>query len=412
MYAYRALALNDDTWLGRAVEQMNASIDSASRMGFYSLYGGLCGLGFAVEHISNRLPSVDAAGDGEDNSAGAEDDGEDLNADIDKIVLRELQKGRWQGPYDLIAGLVGMGVYFLERMPSEQAALGIELVLYHLEKAAERDGRQITWHTPPEHLPDWQRDTCPDGYYNLGLAHGIPGILQFLSESAAAGVDRDRASRLLEGGMQWFTAQESAPESLYRFGAWLAPKDVGGARLAWCYGDLGIASVMTQIACRSGRSDWQEFADRLVDHCVRWPAETAGVNDAPLCHGAAGVGHIFNRIYQLTREERCREAALAWMRRALAMRRTEGGVAGFFALFTPNPPLPAEWKAHPAFLDGAIGIALSLLGCLTPVEPAWDRLLMSSGRDWDKPIQAPQLRERGRGGDSGPAYPRIRGRTD
>ncbi|SRR6266536_3468501 len=57
--------------------------------------------------------------------------------------------------------------------------------------------------------------------------------------------------------------------------------------------------------------------------------EIAGVKDAGLCHGAAGLGHIFNRLFQATGEEVFREAARYWFERTLEMKRTGQGIAGF-----------------------------------------------------------------------------------
>jgi hypothetical protein len=46
----------------------------------------------------------------------------------------------------------------------------------------------------------------------------------------------------------------------------------------------------------------------------------------------------------------------------------------------PEHESSAVWDANPAFLLGAVGIALALLAGLTSVTPEWDRLLLASGR--------------------------------
>jgi hypothetical protein len=231
-------------------------------------------------------------------------------------------------------------------------------------------------------LPDWQREQCPNGYYNLGVAHGIPGIIHFLSEVSSAGVvDPQRAHRLLEGAVNWLIAQRRSSGSRSLFSSWIVPgEESSDCRLAWCYGDLGILAVLLQVARRAGRDDWQKFANSLLEHCLAWPDDQAGVVDPPLCHGAAGVAHIFNRIYQSHGDFRCRDAALAWYERTLAMRHAGAGVGGFFASTRPDPAAPIVWEARTAFLDGAIGITLALLAATTPVEPAWDRMLLLSAR--------------------------------
>jgi hypothetical protein len=95
-------------------------------------------------------------------STGTADESEDLNADVDTAVLACVrQPGRWYGPFDLIFGLVGVGLYFLERLPSAAAIEALSLVVRHLESMAEPGNPGITWHTGPALLPDWQRELCP-----------------------------------------------------------------------------------------------------------------------------------------------------------------------------------------------------------------------------------------------------------
>jgi hypothetical protein len=286
-------------------------------------------------------------------------------------------------PYDLISGLVGFGVYFLERLPKESAARGIRAIFDQLERLAQHESEGITWHSGPELLPDWQQQLCPCGYYNLGVAHGIPGIIYFLSEVSARDiVDSEQSHRLLEEAMNWLIAHARPAGSASRFSSWFVPEqEATDSRMAWCYGDLGILAVLLQVARRAERADWRQFTNEMLDQCLSWPAEKTGIGDAPLCHGAAGVAHIFARIYQMDGDPRCLDAALKWYERTLAMRQPSGGVGGYSSLTRPDPEGPIVWEPSPAFLDGAIGVALALLSAVAPIEPAWDRMLLLSSRN-------------------------------
>jgi hypothetical protein len=391
LYGYIAVTRNDHVWAARATECLNYAIDEvAKQLRYLDLFGGLTGLGWTVEHLSQLLNQASFAADDypnvnpvyEDNPASEEPPiAEDLNAEIDTALLSNLQQHNSSRPYDLISGLVGFGVYFLERAPKETAVQGIREVFDRVEALAERTPDGVTWYSGPDLLPGWQQEQCPNGYYNLGVAHGIPGIIHFLSEvSATAIVDKLRSHRLLEGAVNWLLAQRRPIGSRSIFGPWIVPGECqSDSRLAWCYGDLGILAVLFQVARRAGREDWQKFASELLDHCLDWPLEESGIKDVPLCHGAIGVAHIFNRLYQSENDSRCRDAALIWFERALGMRQRTGG-AGGFCRARPDPDGPIVWEASPAFLDGAIGVALSLLSSMTPIEPAWDRMLLLSGR--------------------------------
>ena len=85
---------------------------------------------------------------------------------------------------------------------------------------------------------------------------------------------------------------------------------------------------------------------------------------------------------------RCRDAATEWFARALAMERPGCGVAGFPAFAKVDMEKKPGWVSRTAFLDGAIGLALSLLAAISPVEPQWDRLLLLSGRSGSGPYAA------------------------
>jgi lantibiotic biosynthesis protein len=383
-YAYLARVHDDPRWIERATTRLNDAINGVAEglpPRSFALYGGLCGLGWVAEHVATILSDACGPADCTTVDGDAEEDthAEDANGEVDATILQCLQEDPWEGQYDLIGGLVGFGVYFLERLPAASAEQGLLAVLDQLERRAEQATLGLKWKTAPELLPDWQRELCPAGYYNLGVAHGIPGIIYLLSEIAASGPHAKRAYRLLDGAVAWLMDQRRPPGSSAWFSSWTGDGGSNDSRLAWCYGDIGILAVLFQAADRARRADWHAFSKELLDHCLARPFEQSGVMDAGLCHGAAGVAHIFNRIYQSVGDDRCRDAAITWLDRALNMRKP-GETYGGFLMHDPKATPP--WTSTPAFLDGSIGVALALLAATTPVEPAWDRLLLLSGREW------------------------------
>jgi lantibiotic biosynthesis protein len=388
LYGYLAVTRNDYAWAARATECINCAIDEVPKQRRHlDLFGGLTGLGWTVEHLSQLLNQTSFAADDCLNTNPPYEAGlaseepaidEDLNAEIDTAILSNLRHYNSSRPYDLISGLVGFGVYFLERVPKRTAIQGVREVFARVEALAEHNRDGVAWYSGPDLLPELEQKLCPNGYYNLGVAHGIPGIIHFLSEVWATGiVEKQRSHRLLEGAVNWLIAQRRPAGSRSIFGSWIVPGErQSDSRQAWCYGDMGILAILVQVARRTDREDWHKFANELLDHCLDWPLEVSGIRDAPLCHGAIGIAHIFNRLYQSENNPRCGEAALIWFERALGMRQHSSRAGGFFRL-RPNPNV---WEANPRLLDGAIGVALALISAMTSVEPAWDRMLLLSGR--------------------------------
>jgi len=105
---------------------------------------------------------------------------------------------------------------------------------------------------------------------------------------------------------------------------------------------------------------------------------SAGIVDAGLCHGACGLGHLFNTLFQTTGNSDFADAARAWFSRALEMRQPKDGLAPFPAWFPPPYDVFLRKDSH-GFLVGAAGIGLALLAAIGPFPPAWDRLLLMAG---------------------------------
>ena len=227
---------------------------------------------------------------------------------------------------------------------------------------------------PP--LPDYQATKCPAGHHNCGVAHGVPGVIGLLGQMCASGLEE--AIPLLEGAVAWLLDRELGPDQASVFPEWIAPGDSPRlARLAWCYGDAGIAATMLVAARGAKRADWEREALRIARRAVDRPRESTGVVDAGLCHGAAGLAHVFNRMYQATGEAWLADAARNWFTNALDLRRRDEGIAGFVAM-EPDAERRERWVADPGFLMGTAGIGLALLSASTSIEPEWDRLLLTA----------------------------------
>lgn len=362
-YLSRARSAHDDERAALARLQEAGEAVASVTMG-PSLFGGFSGVAWAMAHLHEKFISSDA--------------GESTEA-VDEALMGYVSRPGWRGDYDLITGLVGLGVYALERMPGPAARACLEGVIDRLAETAELRPDGITWHTPPELLPSHQRKDCPSGYDNLGLAHGVPGVIALLGMAHAAGIRRRVSRRLLDGAVSWLLRQKLTDSPGARFPAWLAAGWKGErCRSAWCYGDPGVAVALFSAARCVGNLDWEREALELARGAARRPPDQAGVVDAGLCHGAAGLAHVFNRMFQATGDPTLRRASRYWFQRTLAMRRPGRGVGGFMAREV-DAKGRETWIDEPA-LFGAAGIALALLSAATSQEPEWDRMMMVSAR--------------------------------
>lgn len=328
-----------------------------------SLYSGFTGIAWVTDYLDGRLFLSDD---------------EDPNADIDRALASHLEQTPWHRDYDLVGGLVGHGVYALDRKDRAAQTSLLTSVIQRLSEIAVVTAEGTTWHTPPHLLVQWQRDLYPNGYYNLGLAHGVPGVIALLSQACAADIAVELARPLLYSSIPWLLSQERdnpCHESCFPTVVLEGHDDQKSARVSWCYGDLGIALTLLAAARIAGETSWERRAIDIAMQAARRSENHSGVLDAGLCHGAAGNGHLFNRLYHATGEARFKETAVSWYSRALEYRRPGEGLAGYRAWIGANG---GQWREYPGLLEGIAGIGLALLAATTPVEPDWDRMLMVS----------------------------------
>jgi lantibiotic modifying enzyme len=358
--AYLAQADYDDgenakQFLEQAVQAITAAPAGSS------FFKGSTGVAWAIAHLYEQL-------------FDAEDD--DPTEEFDEALQEQLNQ--WEGGYDLINGLVGVGVYALERLPRPNARENLETVVTRLHEIAEYGPEGVAWFSGPEVLPDWHRELYPEGYYNLGLAHGIPGIIAFLGEVCTAGIALDRAEPLLAGAVKWLLRQRLPNGGAASFPNWIGrgPQQFV-FKLGWCYGDIGVAAALLHAGRCVERPDWEREALDIARRVALREPEKVGFSEAGLCHGAAGRAHIFNRIFQATGEDFFKEAARFWFQRTLELKQPGQGSGGYPALYL-NEKNEKSWGDDWGILTGAAGIALALLAAVTNITPAWDQFLLLS----------------------------------
>jgi hypothetical protein len=359
-FTHLALARPGLGWEALAQDLVARSVDRLGETDMLVRFmDGFPGVAWSVDHVQSHL-------------AGTADD---FNEEVDQVLLRFMDIGPRPAAFDLISGLVGFGVYGLGRAGKGSGPILAERAVRDLEREAIVTGSGITWHSAPQFLPSWQREMNPDGHFDLGISHGVPGVIAFLAQACAAGVEADRARRLLEGAVPWLLAQRYPAGEALRF-----PRLRNGRGeaepvrygVSWCYGDLSVSIALLGAARRIGRPDWEAEA---LDLAHRMPARTPVEVDMPatgLCHGAIGAAHLFNRLFQATGDPAFEAAARAWLAETSA--RWDGrSLAGMES--GDYPKMPA-WYCDAGFLVGWAGVGLGLLAAVTAREPTWDRMML------------------------------------
>jgi hypothetical protein len=344
--------------LDQAIEAVSTEAMDAS------LYGGFTGVAWAAELVDRLL----------------DPDAEDRSEVVDDALLRLLSRANlWPAPHDLVVGVTGLGVYALQRYPRPLAVECLHRVVERLHERAQHDEHGLYWWTPPAGIlhPE-SRKQYPSGRADLGVAHGVAGAIALLGSICGAGVEQATARPLLEGAVRWLLAHSVPTEAGPTFPIWVAPGfQPSPARCAWCYGDPGIAAALLMAARGVGAAGWEQAAVALACRAAERPPAQTGVVDASFCHGAAGLAHLYNRMYQAIGEPKLGRAAVYWLERTLNFYRLARDNGGSWVQGSKDPTEAGPWTGID-LVDGAAGVALVLLAATTSVEPIWDRMFLVS----------------------------------
>lgn len=309
----------------------------ASRLGDFGLglYGGLTGVAWAETTMARLTGTTAPAGE-----------------DIDELLISMLGQ-RWPGPWELTAGLVGIGTYALDRMESTPALMALVI-----ERLADVRSPSGAWVVDAAALFGTHDHGRPDHYVDLGMAHGLAGLVAFLTLAAAAGCVTARPMLSEASGALLAHQRPSAPA----FPALVA--DAGPVEVPprWCYGDIGVAGALALGAPLIAHP----LVPQALTTILRWAGgeaasrAAAGMSELGLCHGLAGVSQTMHRVAAATGLAHAWEAAQAWGETLVDRLDNDAICDG------------------PGFLTGASGVGLALLSLATDVMPLWDRALLLS----------------------------------
>jgi len=275
------------------------------------------------------------------------------------------------GEYDLISGLTGLGVYHLIRQGSAGSGMTAAVLDYlvALSEPVCQHGESLPgwWSgTGPASTPD---AAWPMGHLNLGMAHGIAGVLALLSGAMRSGIQVDGHAKAVRelcaafdryrqgsNACPWWPALITFDE--YKHGT---ANSVRQARPSWCYGTPGHARAQQLAGLALGDQERMRVAERALAGCVLDRQVTGLLTDASLCHGWAGLVQALWRATGDALDPRPLQAALRMARRGMEDQLTRMG-----------PP------ASSGFLEGSSGIMLAQndLSHAGGEPPAWDACLL------------------------------------
>lgn len=290
---------------------------------------------------------------------------------INQYQFDFMQKSLQKNNYDFLHGSLGVALYFLVLKNHSNKQYIVEFVKNFYNRAIQNEDGSLKWVS----VLDFNLNKKG---YNISLSHGLASIIAVFSKIYLKGIEKEITGRIVDGAVSYLVNQKLPSNkfnSIYPNYAIESMDKINSSRLAWCYGDLGISIALWHASQALGRKDWEKEAiDTILHASKRRGLVENGVVDAGLCHGTAGIAHIFNRMYGYTGLEELKEASNYWFAETLKMARFEDGLAGFKA-WQGNE---RGWVNEPGLLEGIAGIGLALISAVSDIEPAWDECLLLS----------------------------------
>jgi len=291
-------------------------------------------------------------------------------------IIRQAEERLAQGPvlsdFDVVQGLSGMGRYLLHFADVPEMRSALEQVLHYMVRLC--DDRTVG----DERVPGWYTamPSDPNGHFNCGLSHGIPGPLALMALCSLHGVEvpgqRDAMKKVGAWLMRWKGHDEYGPIWPARI-SWEEHRagELHGAvpREAWCYGGPGVARALWLAGAVLREEEWQAAALAAFHGTALRPEAEWNFESDTFCHGWAGLLQMVQRMFAESGDERLRELRDRLLH-TLLEKYSAGKLYGF------QEENHGEIQHIAGLLDGAAGVLVVLLGLLEEQESDWDSVFL------------------------------------
>lgn len=204
---------------------------------------------------------------------------------------------------------------------------------------------------------------------NLGLAHGLCGIVLVLLEVAQVVPSAPGLPDLIRGLVDYIVAQRAPvadPTETYQFPRLVADgapdySVASTTAMGWCYSDLSMAFMLFKAARVLNEPAWQTLANELViSTLARRSYATTHIDEAMFCHGASSMAWLFKKCYDQYPNPAYRPGIDWWTQETVRLLEQE--------LASGTQP------QAPELLNGWNGASLVLMSVTSHVPVAWDRV--------------------------------------
>jgi lantibiotic biosynthesis protein len=289
-------------------------------------------------------------------------DNDKLLAEFDDFFFNQMIHDIKNNNYDFLHGGLGYAFYFLKRYNNTKSIdlknkykKNLMTVVDEIEKVSIKNNNEIMWSSSI-------KSTDNKIVYNLSLSHGMSSIINFLSRFPNLKENKKQIDKLLNGSINFVLKfyNDKSNESCFPDFIPVIKKNADikyNSRLAWCYGDLGIALSLYKAGSYLKNPEIIKKSIEIFEKTSYRRLYESHVKDAGVCHGAFGIALIYKKIYSETNNIKFKESYKFWINEGLKMDFHKDGYAGYKKWVGGK----GIWENEASILEGISGIGMTLL---------------------------------------------------
>ncbi len=339
-------------------------------IGNISLFGGLAGVCFCLQYASKEGRRYKRVID-------------KLDAKLAELVPlfhlapieQTLDTGEPINPalYEVIQGVSGIGIYLLKKPIFNSLLYKCISLLIRLTESILVSGYQVPrWYVAPRYFShDQLRQHYPNGNFDLGLSHGIPGVLSFLAIALKREVEVKGQREAIGRISKWVISKRKSIDKRYFWDSMLSLEEEihpfvnphQKSRDAWCYGTPGVARALYLAGDALENNAMKREAEATFHSVFTTPALERDLPGPTLCHGVGGLLLLTQLMYRETGSHLLQKEVANLRGQVLA--HFDSNAPFGFKRAIPNKSGGYAWVDQSDLLEGAAGVLLSLLALYT-----------------------------------------------
>lgn len=291
--------------------------------------------------------------------------------DLDVLLAESAQHFLEISDFDFFRGASGIITYMLQFYPNDEVLSNYVMALYEKAVWNEYGCYWIFYSFDPE----VRTFTYREDLVNLGLAHGVSGIISVLAELYKKGVEQKKCYEMIKGAIKYLgKIQNHDHKSQFPpiFDQNNSSQET--SRLGWCYGDSALGLCILKAAQYCGNKAWYDFGENICMRSTKRKIDESLLEEHGICHGYFGAMHIYGKLYKETQKNIYKDAKEYWFEVGISERDFNVNSLGFYQTDYGADYIP-EKKATYGLIQGLSGVLLCLLS-YEKMEYPWDAILL------------------------------------